>query len=117
MALPNIVSSIFSIPSSWLASPAAILTNLVIPFLVIWFGVYFFLREMRMFGYGEGVYVILGLLVSIVSVGWFKLGVIGGVIGAVALAFSLKYTGLLVKLLIVGGYAVLVFVVIPYLLH
>ncbi len=69
-----------------------------------------------MFGYNDVVYIILGLLVSLVSVGMFKLGVIAGVVGAVAIAFSLKYSGLLVKVLIVGGYVALVFVVIPMLL-
>jgi len=116
MPFHDIVSSFFDIPQSWLSSPAALLTNLIIPFIVLWFGVYYFLKEMRIFGYKEGVHLILGFLISIVSVGLFKLGVIGGVIGAVVLAFSLRYTSILLKVLIIGGYIILVFVVIPALL-
>jgi hypothetical protein len=79
----------------------------------MWLGVYYFLKEMGIFGYRSGVYVVLSFIISTVSIGMFNLGVIAGVIGAIIFAFSLKYSSILIKVLIVGGYIILTFVIIP----
>lgn len=116
MPFHSIFSSWFNIPTSWLASPEALLINLIIPFFVVTYGIYSLLKGMRIFGYNDGIYVILGALISLVLIAATKAGQIIGVIAIGYIAFATGYHNIFIRLLIFVGYLILVFFLIPFIL-
>lgn len=60
----SILSSIFRIPTEWFGFPA-ILTNIIIPFILMTYALYKFLEKIHIFGYHTGIYAVLAVVFSL----------------------------------------------------
>lgn len=109
------VLDLFSLPHSWISNPITFLTNVLIPFGLIWYAIFYFLREMGILGYRDALYVILGLIISFVTTFYARVGIIGGLIAGVYIVFTMDVS-LFIKIIILGSSLIFIFIILPSLI-
>lgn len=106
----SLLSSIFRIPSTWFAFPA-ILTNLIIPFILVTYGFYQLFLRLHIFGYSTGIYLVLSAVFAFVLIPF-------GPLAAIAAAGFTAVVGLQgwkSRIVFVVILIFVYFIVIPYL--
>ena len=106
----SILSFIFRVPESWLTFPI-IVTNIIVPFIIVTYAFYKLLEKLRIFGYHSGIYAVLAVVFALILIPFGPLVAVAaaGFIGVVALT---TWTS---RLIFVGLLAVFYFLVLPYL--
>jgi len=106
----SILSSIFRIPSEWLGFPA-VLTYLIVPFIIMAYAFYKLLEKLRIFGYHTGIYTVLAVVFALILLPFGPLVAVGaaGFIGVVALT---SWTS---RIIFVAILIIFYFIALPYL--
>jgi len=106
----SFLGNLFRIPSSWLTFPA-IISNLIIPFILTSYAFYKLLEKIRIFGYNTGIYMIIAVIFALILLPFGPLVAIAaaGFIGIVALT---SWTS---RIIFVALLIIFYFVVLPYL--
>ena len=106
----SVLSNIFRIPAEWLGFPA-ILTNIIVPFILMTYAFYKLLEKLRIFGYHTTIYVALAIVFALILLpfGPFVAIAAAGFIGIVALTTWPS------RILFVAILIIFYFIVLPYL--
>jgi len=106
----SILSGIFRIPQEWLGFPA-VLTYLIVPFIIMAYAFYKLLEKLRIFGYHTEIYVILAIVFSLILLPFGPFVAVGaaGFIGIVALTTWPS------RIIFVAILIIFYFIVLPYL--